>query len=177
MLIRLLLIVVLVLGALALPASASADDYVPGEVIVHYEDGTTRAVTDALEDDIGTEAEQALPGGSEQLAIEDGDSVRRPSPSSSTIPTWPTPCPICSRTPLRPTSDPGSRRQWNLFGPFGINLLEAWTLAEARGAPGGRGAVVAVIDSGVAYESRGPLQARPGPAQHDVRQALRLHRR
>ena len=49
-------------------------------------------------------------------------------------------------------NDPGARLQWNLFEPFGIGMTEAWALAAAAGAPGGRGAVVAVLDSGVAYE-------------------------
>ncbi len=162
MLTRLLLIVALALGALALPAGAWADDYMPGEVIVRYEDGTTGAVTDTLEDNIGTAAEQALPGGSEQLAIEDGDSVRQTiaeleqDPNVAyAVPNW------RAHAAAAVTSDPGSRRQWNLFGPFGINLLEAWTLAESRGAPGGRGAVVAVLDSGVAYESRGRYRRAP----------------
>ena len=30
--------------ALAAPAAASAQDYVPGEVVVRYEDGTTRGM-------------------------------------------------------------------------------------------------------------------------------------
>jgi serine protease len=52
-------------------------------------------------------------------------------------------------------NDPGARLQWNLFGTWGINLVEAWTQAELLGAPGGRGATVAVLDSGVAFENRG----------------------
>jgi serine protease len=49
-------------------------------------------------------------------------------------------------------NDPGFRRQWNLFEPWGIGMPEAWSLAEAAGAPGGEGALVAVLDSGVAFE-------------------------
>ena len=60
-----------------------------------------------------------------------------------------------------PATDPGARRQWNLFQPWGINVIEAWTLAEQLGAPGGRGATVAVLDSGVAYESRGRFRRAP----------------
>ena len=63
MLNRALITAALALGALALPAAASADDYVPDEVIVHYEDGTSGAVTDTLQDATGTVTEQALPGG------------------------------------------------------------------------------------------------------------------
>jgi serine protease len=50
-------------------------------------------------------------------------------------------------------NDPGFYLQWNLAGPFSINMPDAWDLARARGVPGGRGAVVAVLDTGVAYEN------------------------
>jgi serine protease len=162
MLTRLLLTAALAVAALALPATAAAGDYMPGEVIVHYEDGTTGAATDTLEDLTGTAKEQALPGGSEQLAIEDGDSVRQTIAELESdpnvayaVPNW------TARAAAASTSDPGSRRQWNLFGPFGINLIEAWGHAETRGAAGGRGAVVAVLDSGAAYESRGRYRRAP----------------
>ena len=58
-------------------------------------------------------------------------------------------------------NDPGYRQQWNFFGPFGVNMPEAWELAAARGAPGGRGAVVAVLDTGVAYRSYGRYRRAP----------------
>ena len=61
-------------------------------------------------------------------------------------------------------NDPGRRSdaagdwrklQWNFFGPSSVNAPDAWEYARAAGVPGGRGAVVAVVDSGVAYERRG----------------------
>ena len=58
-------------------------------------------------------------------------------------------------------NDPGLRKQWNFIGPFGIGMDEAWTLATAQGAPGGRGTVVAVLDSGVAYERHGRYRRAP----------------
>jgi serine protease len=58
-------------------------------------------------------------------------------------------------------NDPGFALQWNFWGPFGIGMPEAWDLARLRGAPGGEGAVVAVLDTGVAYRDLGP--ARRGP--------------
>ena len=69
-----------------------------------------------------------------------------------------------------PTDDPAWRRQWNLFSPWGINIGEAWTLAQDLGAPGGRGAVVAVLDSGVAYENRGRFRRAP-----DLRHSTFVH--
>ena len=157
-----LLLIALALGALALPASAAASDYVPGEVIVRYEDGTTASVATSSREDTGTVAEQSLPGGSEQLAIEDGESVSETiaeledDPNVEyAVPNW------RAYAAALPTNDPDARRQWNLFKPWGINLAEAWTLAATLGAPGGRGAVVAVLDSGVAFESRGHFRRAP----------------
>ena len=47
-------------------------------------------------------------------------------------------------------NDPGWRLQWNLRDRFGIEMPSAWDTARRR-APGGRGATVAVLDTGVAY--------------------------
>jgi serine protease len=156
----------LLLAALALllilPAAARAADYVPDEVIVRYEEGTGGGVAAQVAAEAGTEPVQSLPGNSEQLAIDDGDSVRetiaelRQDPNVVyAVPNW------HAHAAAEPPDDPESRLQWNLFGRYGINLVEAWTLAEGLGAPGGRGAVVAVIDSGVAYERRGRYRRAP----------------
>jgi serine protease len=58
---------------------------------------------------------------------------------------------------------PGSWRewQWNFVGPFGVNAPEAWANLSARGAPGGLGVTVAVLDTGVAYADRGPYRRSP----------------
>lgn len=155
----------LLLAALALlllaPAAARAADYVPDEVIVRYEDGTSTGVAQSVADEAGTEAFQALPGGSEQLEIEDGDSVRetiaelRADPNVAyAVPNW------RARAAADP-NDPGFRLQWNLFSDYGINVVEAWSLAAGLGAPGGRGAVVAVLDSGVAYQRYGRYRRAP----------------
>jgi serine protease len=51
--------------------------------------------------------------------------------------------------------------QWNFVGPFGVNAPEAWANVAADGAPGGRGVIVAVLDTGVAYANRGPFRRSP----------------
>ena len=156
----------LLLAALALlllaPAAARAADYVPDEVIVRYDHGTGGGVAAQVAAEAGTDPVQSLPGGSEQLAIEDGESVRetiaelRQDPNVKyAVPNW------RAHAAADPTSDPGSRLQWNFFGAYGINAVEAWTLAQGLGAPGGRGAVVAVLDSGVAYERYGRFRRAP----------------
>jgi serine protease len=146
----------------AVPAAASAGGYVPGEVIVRYEEGTSAGAEDALEQATGTVSEQAIPGGSEQLEIEDGESVRETIAEleadrrvAYAVPNWR--AHAAATTP----NDPGFRLQWNLFDDWGIGMPEAWELAEGLGAPGGRGAVVAVLDSGVAFESRGRFKRAP----------------
>jgi serine protease len=51
--------------------------------------------------------------------------------------------------------------QWDLTGPHGIRVAEAWAAARRAGAPGGRGVRVAIVDSGLAYARSGPF--RPSP--------------
>jgi serine protease len=58
-------------------------------------------------------------------------------------------------------NDPGFALQWNFWGPFGVNMPDAWDQAVRRGAPGGRGAVVAVLDTGVAYRNLGAFRRSP----------------
>ncbi|MCW2957733.1 MAG: hypothetical protein JWP18_536, partial [Solirubrobacterales bacterium] len=61
-------------------------------------------------------------------------------------------------------------RQWDLTGPFGIRAPEAWDAARASFAEGGRGIVVAVLDTGVAYADRGAYRRSPDlPAVRMIR--------
>jgi serine protease len=52
-------------------------------------------------------------------------------------------------------------QQWDLVGPFGINVAAAWDFAAQAAAPGGRGVRVAVVDTGVAYADRGRMRRSP----------------
>jgi serine protease len=123
---------VLVLISTAAPAVAA--DYVPGEVVVKYEGGERAQVH----------------------RIRDGDSVRRTIAELRDDPgvKYAVPNHIARAAQTAPfiPDDPAFRRQWNLHEPWGIGMPEAWSLAAAAGAPGGRGTVVAVLDSGVAFE-------------------------
>jgi serine protease len=51
--------------------------------------------------------------------------------------------------------------QWNFTGAFGVQAPQAWANVAADGAPGGKGVVVAVLDTGVAYLNRGPFRRSP----------------
>ncbi|MGK2878369.1 MAG: S8 family serine peptidase [Solirubrobacterales bacterium] len=43
--------------------------------------------------------------------------------------------------------------QWNFAGQYGVNVLPAWRKLRSLQRSGGRGAVVAIIDTGVAFEN------------------------
>jgi serine protease len=53
--------------------------------------------------------------------------------------------------------------QWNFLGPpgFGVDAPTAWSHLRAVRRPGGRGVVVAVLDSGVAYRTFGRYRRSP----------------
>jgi serine protease len=60
--------------------------------------------------------------------------------------------------------------QWNFTGPASVNAPEAWGNLISVGRPGGRGVVVAVLDTGVAYRTFGKTPASPDLAgTHFVR--------
>jgi serine protease len=142
-------LILLALLGLLLPAqSAAAAEYVPGEVVVGYEDG-----------------------GSRTLTIRDGDSVRETVAELRADPHVAYAAPnVKARAAAFTPNDPAFARQWHLFDFFGTNMPEAWSLAADRGAPGGRGAVVAVLDSGVAFETRGRFRRAP-----DLRRRTFVH--
>jgi serine protease len=168
---RLLLLPIALLALLALAAPAVASDYVPGEVIVRYEDDATASAESALEDATGTEEAETLPSGATQLEIEDGESVDSTLAELRSDPKvkYAVPNYVARASQFLP-NDPQFGRQWNFSGLYGLGMPEAWSLAEAAGAPGGRGAVVAVIDSGVAFENYGRFRRAP-----DLRRTSFVH--
>ncbi len=51
--------------------------------------------------------------------------------------------------------------QWNFVGLFGVQAPQAWNHLIADHAAGGRGVIVAVLDTGVAYANRGHFRISP----------------
>jgi serine protease len=151
--IRLILAAALAL-ALAAPSGAAASRYLPGSVIVKYKHGTSAGQRSVVQRIAGVRPEQSLPGGSKQLQVHDGDSVRQTVSELNADPNvaYAVPDYIAHASALRP-NDPGFRKQWNFFGSYGIHMPDAWSLARKRHSPGGRGTVVAVLDTGVAYRN------------------------
>src|SRR4051812_19267039 len=112
---RSLLPATLALALLAAPSGAAAASYVPDEVLVKYKDGTTSAERADLQDRAGTTPAGAIPGGSTQLKIEDGESVsqtvaqlRKDPDVAYAVPNYQ--ARIADLTP----NDPGFKLQWNL---------------------------------------------------------------
>lgn len=136
---------------LALPAAASALEYVPGEVVVSYEAG------------------QAPPGVQPgQPVVVPVDNVRRAVAELEGRPgvEYAVPNVIARAARARSAqflpNDPEMKSlQWNFIGPYGVRAPEAWANAIAAGRPGGQGVVVAVLDTGVAYSNRVPFRRSP----------------
>ena len=87
--------------------------------------------------------------------MRDGDTVRETLSELRADPNvaYAVPNYIARASAFRP-NDPAFRRQWNFSnGGYGIRMPDAWTLARRLGSPGGRGTVVAVLDTGVAYRT------------------------
>jgi serine protease len=152
---------------LAAPASASAAAVVPGKVIVRYKGDASRSERAAVQRRTGTRFGTRLPGGSRTLRIHDGETVaktiadlNRHDDVAYAVPDY-----RVHAAEFVP-NDPGrgsgwQQLQWNFVGEWGVNAPQAWDVALAAGAAGGKGAIVAVIDSGVAYENRKPFRRAP----------------
>ena len=139
---------------LAAAPSASAAEYVPGEVLVAHE----------------ASASSTGSGGAKVVPTRRGETVgaavkrlRKKGGIRYAVPNY-----IAHASGFIP-NDPGAGTaptewqglQWNFTGPFGVNAPDAWSQAIAAGAPGGRGATVAVLDTGVAYENHGRFRRDP----------------
>jgi serine protease len=149
---------------------ASAAEVVPGKVIVRYKGDASRDARESVQANTGTRFSTRLPGGSRTLKIADGGTVaqtvaelNRHDDVAYAVPDY-----KVHAAGFVP-NDPGRGStlgawqsvQWNFTSDWGVNALQAWDLARAAGAPGGRGVIVAVIDSGVAYENRRPFKRAP----------------
>jgi serine protease len=129
--------------ALAAPSGAAATPHVAGEVIVHYKDGATKVQT-------GQQVETKIA------------SLKKDPRVATAVPNL---IAHIAGVPVRKTAffpnDPGFRLQWNFNGPNSIDTPDAWDIARGRRHPGGKGVVVAVLDTGVAYQRFGRYRRAP----------------
>jgi serine protease len=155
---------------LAAAPQADAARYVPGRVIVGYAYGSTAGQRAAVARAAGTTGGTKLPDGARLVRTRTGESVdqaiarlRRDPRVRYAVPNY-----IAHASGFLPndtgiSGHPGGWQeiQWNFVGPFGVNAPDAWSEAIAAGAPGGRGVVIAVLDTGVAYTNHGRYRRNP----------------
>jgi serine protease len=164
---RLLPTLLTAFAAAAAPASAevgasaaSAPRYAPDEVVVRYARGADQA---AVERATGVGSAQVVAPRTRVLRIRDGESVEETVRELRARPEVATAAPnATARIAGFVPDDPGNARieggwqelQWNFLAGAGVNAPDAWQHLIDAGHPGGRGATVAVLDTGVAYSTR-----------------------
>jgi serine protease len=155
----------LVLLSLASAATASADDV----VVRMRSDAGHEAVARAVAGARLTDARH-LPGGIVAYRTADASAAARRLKREGVV-SWARPS-MRAGTAAVPGNDTGAATksglaggwqqvQWDLVGPFGIDVASAWPLAQQAGGEGGRGIKVAVLDTGVAYADRGRYRQSP----------------
>ena len=140
---------------------AGGAGYDPHEVIVGYRPGPVSAVTSAFETRIGARAGSAPSPHSQLLMLPRHESVaaalarlRRQPGVAYAQPNY-----IARAADAWYPNDhgrTGRRRgwenaQWNFLDGAGVSAPEAWANLRRLRKPGGRGVVVAILDTGVAY--------------------------
>jgi serine protease len=171
---RLISTLALALAAALVPVAAATaaegpdrGSYVPGELLVRFDGGNEKLVDLPQGIDLGS-AEQALDANpAVDYAVP--NYIAHASASAPTVPDDP-----------GPSGFPGGwqRTQWNFLpcgslcgesptplqyqARGGLDAPDAWDILRQRGVTGGRGARVAVLDTGIAYTSKKP-QFRRSP--------------
>jgi serine protease len=149
---------------------------VPGEVVVRYRREADEAARARVQRETGVGAPRAFAPRTRVLRITDGESVAatvaelRARPEVATA----APNPIAHISGWTPP-DPGgagvtggwTQLQWNFLADTGVNAPDAWQHLMNVGRPGGRGVVVAVLDTGVAYRDHGRFKRSPDFSRGD----------
>ena len=159
----------------AIPSSSASADgpgaYLPGRVLVKYAAPISPTARAATAREAGAIAGVALSSRTTLLRLAGGVTVpsalHRLRGRRDVV--WAAPDVVAHAAGALIPNDPGragapgdwQQLQWNFAGPFGVNAPEAWSNMVADGAPGGRGVIVAVLDTGVAYANRGPFRRSP----------------
>ncbi len=151
--------------AVAAPHPARAADYVPGQVVVGYVPKPVASVAQAFVTRLG--ARPAASGAPEPraqlLKLPPGVSVadaigklRRQPGVAYAVPNY-----VAHIAGAWYPNDPGrahrpggwAAMQWNFLPTIGVDAPVAWGNLTADGRPGGKGVVVAILDTGIAYRN------------------------
>jgi serine protease len=151
-------------GVQAAPAAA-ASDYVPGEIVLGYDPGPSAMLAADVVQRMGirTTAAPSPQAGMRILRLPKGETVaqaivrlRHQPGIAYAVPNF-----IAHEAGEFIPNDQGRSHkrdgwksmQWNFLARAGVNAPEAWANLIADKHPGGRGAVVAILDTGVAYRN------------------------
>ena len=144
-------------------ATARAADYVPGEVLVGYRADTTQRVVADIASKAGVRSMQAPAPRAELVRLAPGVTVaraiaklRREAGVAYAVPNY-----VAHEAGSWIPDDPGlvhrsggwQALQWNFLAASGVNAPEAWGNLFAVHRGGGRGVLVAVLDTGVAFRN------------------------
>ncbi|HXE45689.1 MAG TPA: S8 family serine peptidase [Conexibacter sp.] len=164
----------LALAALAAPlapghALAAEPAYVPGTIVVGYAPSASATAQQAVADSVGASVGGAPAPSTRILHVRPGQ-VRATIAKLRRTPgvAYAAPDPIAHADAVPLPDDPGIKGfpgglaalQWNFYGPWGVDALDAWENLQAR-APGGHGVRIAVLDTGVAYRDLGRFRRSP----------------
>ncbi len=146
------------------PASTSTAPYVPGEIVVGYAPGHANSFATNAVKRMGLRQPASPPVSGEQVVrLPHGVSVpqgiarlRRQPGVAYAVPNYIAHIagPWIPDDPGRGTVAGGWQKlQWNFLAAHGVNAPQAWANLTADRRPGGRGVVVAILDTGVAYRN------------------------
>ena len=153
----------LILGGALTAAGAEAADYVPGEVVVGYLPGPVARIARDAAMKMGIRAAASAPPSGELLRLPRGVTVggaivrlRRQPGVAYAVPDF-----IAHAAGAWVPDDPGRAHhpggweatQWDFLPTIGLDAPDAWGNMFADHHPGGRGVVVAILDTGVAYRN------------------------
>jgi serine protease len=154
-----------------LVATADAASYRPGELLVKYSDDTTRASREQARRSAGASFAGMVSDSSQLVKLKGNQDPLAVAAELEADPRVEYARPnYVARTSLFTPNDPGrgglsgwTQVQWNFLEPFGARVQGAWDNAIAAGAPGGKGVIVAVLDTGVAYRTSTDGRYRKAP--------------
>ena len=145
------------------PAPTPGADYVPGQVIVGYKSGAGAKVARNLTTRMGVRKAAPAPApGTQVVSVPRGATVAQEAAKLRGQPgvAYAVPNYIAHAAGSWIPNDPGPTGhragawqglQWNLLAASGVNAPAAWSNLRARHRAGGKGVVVAILDTGVAY--------------------------
>jgi serine protease len=140
--------------------------YVPGEIVVGYSSTPAARTARATATTMGLRATQSVASTEQVLHLPAGASMTAEIARLRRTPgvLYAVPNLLAHATGVAPSqgwipNDPGrtdqhegwTKIQWNFLPGSGVNAPAAWKHLLADGRPGGRGVVVAIVDTGVAY--------------------------